>query len=103
LDRLPGLIRSRFNDFPQMLQSQREEILQSDEDGSIDNGMRVFEESLRNSFSVSDLQRDQEITVPGRPPVDEPWRAACPSVMKRATEGVVAAQINLGGLGKKVG
>lgn len=93
LDRLPRLIRSIVKDFPQMLQAQLEEILQSEDDGSIDNVMRVFEESLRNSFFVSDLQWDQEITVPARHAVGEPWKAAYPSVMKRASEGMVSAHV----------
>src|SRR5690606_19131468 len=94
LDRQPPLIRSIVKDFPQMLQGQLEEILQDDEHGSIDNVMRVFEESLRNSFFVSDLKWDEEITVPAaRPSADEPWQAAYPSVMKRASEGMVAARV----------
>jgi hypothetical protein len=94
LDSLPPLIRSIVKDFPQMLQAQLEEILASADNGSIDNVMRVFEESLRNSFFVSDLRWNQEFDVPGATSArDEPWRAAYPSVVMAASERMVAAHV----------
>lgn len=94
-DKLPKLIRSIVKDFPRMLQAQLEEILENDGGDSIDSVMQSFEDSLRNSFFVSDLKWSEEIVLPNMAS-DEgptPWMTAMPSVVKRANEGMVAAHV----------
>lgn len=69
---LHGVIREIIQQFPAILQSQLESILHSDAGRSIDTIMQVFEDSLRNSFFVSDLRMNQFVEV-ARPvvPVSE--------------------------------
>lgn len=90
---LPPLIRAIVADFPHLIQAQLTEILERDGDTSIDTVMTEFEESLRNSFFVSELLWNQELEVPESAPVaspSEPWRAAYPSVVAKASERMVA-------------
>lgn len=61
---LPPVVREIVGQFPQLVQAQLESILQSDAGANIDTIMEVFEDSLRNSFYVSDLQLNQIIDIP---------------------------------------
>jgi hypothetical protein len=92
LESLPPLIRSVVQDFPKLLQGQLEEILTNNGSSSIDSIMNIFEESLRNSFFVSDLKLSQQLHIPKAPVMSEPWAMAYPSVVKEASQGMVAAQ-----------
>lgn len=63
-DSCPPVVREIAEQFPQLVQAQLEEILRSDARTSIDEIMKVFEDSLRNSFFVSDLQLNQVVEIP---------------------------------------
>jgi hypothetical protein len=58
---LPDVVREIVGQFPLILQAQLESILHSDAGRSIDSIMREFEDSLRNSFYLSDLHMNQVV------------------------------------------
>lgn len=60
---LPLVVREIAKDFPRLVSAQLEQILHSDASASIDTMMQMFEDSLRNSFYVSDLKLNQKIEV----------------------------------------
>jgi hypothetical protein len=75
-DTLPTVVKELAADFPRLVQAQLEQILKSDANTSIDTIMEVFEDSLRNSFYVSDLLMNQEVEIDPPPPrrgIDVNW------------------------------
>lgn len=87
-DRLPTVMRSILDDFPALMVAQLDEMLKDQGSTSIDGIMEAFEDSLRNSFFVSDLKMNQYVDVPLETPDPAPEQAlyALEEVRRRLPE-----------------
>lgn len=90
---LPEVVRQIVADFPRLVQAQLEQILHSDAGASIDSIMEVFEDSLRNSFHVSELVMNEEASfsepaheVPRESALYEPTNSLVSATIARSFE-----------------
>ncbi len=78
LPELPAYMAALVSDFQQLLRAQLEDLLSQDAlRQDLDALMDAFEESLRNSFYISHLERGVEIELPDPAPA-RVWQHVAP-------------------------